>query len=750
MHSAVLAENTKREIILTNEIFCDLFDIPLDPDSMKGMDCSNAAQSSKHLFEDEEGFVSGIEKILLNKKRVDGELLKMKDGRVLERDFLPIYENGEYQGHIWKYQDITELMTSKESLKNIEDKYSKIIENLELGLIEVDLEEKITKAYPAFCHMTGYTEHELLGLKATTLLAFEEDSVNINEQNDLRRQGISSVYETKIRTKDGSIKWLIVSGTPIYDGNNNVVGSLGVHVDISDRKKLEEDLVEANEKALSSVKLKELFVANMSHEIRTPMNVILGMLDLIGEEGLNPESKKYIQTIKRSANSLLYLINDLLDYSKIEAGELQLEDTNVNLDEIFEHLVYSFSENAKNKGIQLLHNVDRKISSQLISDSSKLNQVLINLISNALKFTEKGFVKFECVLLDENELDQRIKFMVTDTGVGIAEENLNSIFQTFIQEDSSVSRKYGGTGLGLSISREIVARLGGEIHVQSEKGKGSTFSFDIVIRKGILSENEDSSLKGDLGELERIQILVAEDNPLNQTLVRSIFDQYKISFDLAENGEEAIMLLLNNEYDLILMDIQMPIMDGISATKHIRNTLGMDIPIIALTANASKEDETLYLSVGMNAYLAKPFKKEELFNTIFRLLKLDSQLELPDLKKIPVHADSIYSLKEIEEIAGRDDSFVRSIVDTFRINTPNYLNEMSVGIAKNDLEKIKRNAHQLKPSLDILCIAEGSKLIRIIEEEAIKNMVDKDLISKCYKDLKNILDAVMKDLYSRF
>jgi PAS domain S-box-containing protein len=750
MNSAILAEDAERKIILTNQIFCDLFNVPIEPDQMKGIDCNEASEVSKLLFTDEQGFIDRINELLRNKKKVYGDILNMKDGRVLERDYLPVFEEDEYTGHIWKYQDVTDLMQTKASLQKVEEKYKKIIENLKVGLIEVDLEQNITKVYPAFCQMTGYSEDELLGANAYKLLVTDEDRKSLEYQNNARKKGISGVYETRIKVKDGAIKWVIISGAPIYDMHNNVVGSLGVHVDISERKKMEEDLVEANEKAMSSIKLKEMFVANMSHEIRTPMNVIIGMLDLIGDEGLDPERKKYIQTIKRSASALLELINDLLDFSKIEAGELQIEETNVNLFELFQYLDFSFSETAKNKGIQLLSEVDQKISEELISDNTKLNQVMVNLINNAVKFTANGFVRFQCQLIEDNENHQHIKFAVSDTGIGIANENFNTIFQTFMQEDSSVSRKYGGTGLGLSISKEIVSRLGGEIELQSEKGKGSTFSFELTLRKGVKKKMENSSIEINMAELGHLHILVAEDNPLNQILISSIFAKHKVNYDLVENGEEVIVQLTQKKYDLILMDIQMPLMDGVSAAKHIRQTLGMNIPIIALTANASKEDEALYRSVGMNAYLAKPFKKETLFQLIEMLVEGSGQIEVQSNERESVQINALYSLKEIEDISGGDGSFVQSIIETFRTNTPKYLNEITIGIAKNNIELIKRNAHQLKPSLDILCITEGSRLIRIIEEEANKSTVDKNLIASSFNQVKNILDAVLRDLYSKF
>ena len=755
MHSAILAENKNREIILVNQIFCDLFEIPLEPDDMKGMDCSQAAENSKHLFEDEEGFVERITEILNEKKRVDGDVLNMKNGKIIERDYLPIYEEGEYIGHIWKYQDITTLIHSKESLRKVEDKYRKIIENLNVGLMEVDLHENITKVYPAFCQMTGYSEAELLGSNARELLALEEDKVVLDEQNDLRKTGRSSVYETKIRTKNNDIKWVIISGAPIVNEHDQIVGSIGVHVDITDRKKLEDDLISANEKVLTSVRSKELFLANMSHEIRTPLNVIVGMIDLIDEKELTAESKRHFLTMRKSADSLLDLVNDLLDYSKIEAGQLRLEQVNVNLYDIVEHLDLSFSEKAKNKGIQLITKIDSKIRSSLISDSAKLTQVLVNLISNAIKFTEKGYVKLNLDLIKDDSNEQTILFSVMDTGVGIDSKNFESIFQTFMQEDSSISRKFGGTGLGLSISREIVKRFGSDIKLKSQKNKGSEFSFQVVMKKGQIQSEPKNNNIIDAADLKDVKILVAEDNPLNQTLIQSIFKQYGLSFDLAENGEIVLEMLSKNHYDIILMDIQMPVMDGVTATEHIRKVLKSDIPIIALSANVSSSDVSLYRSIGMNHHLAKPYRKEELIMLMKETLnKSNEQRDDGETRRSEVgsllKSEKLYSLDGIREISGGDETFVLSIIDTFRTNTPEYIKKMNLGLAKGEMSVLKKYAHQMKPSFDILCITEGSRLVRLLEDELGNPTINIEKIQLYFDQLKEILDLVINDLYSKY
>jgi len=751
MQSAILAEDSHRKIILVNQTFCDLFSIPIAPELMKGEDCTNAAEQSKVLFKDERGFIDRVEEVLKGKQKVFGDVLYLKDGRVLERDYLPIYEEGKYSGHIWKYQDISEQLKAKVSLQKVEDKYQKIVETLKVGFMEVDLDEKITKVYPAFCEMTGYTEKDLLGENARNLLLDDLDSETMDFQNNLRKKGDAGVYEVRIRTKDGSRKWVIISGVSIVDENDIIIGSLGLHVDISSQKQLEADLIVANQKANTSVNMKQLFLANMSHEIRTPLNVIIGMTDLINEDELLLEQRKYVQTIKKSADSLLDLVNDLLDYSKIESGQFELEQKSFNLFELIVDLENSFTEKAQSKNIQLLTKIDKNINSNLISDSSKLNQVFVNLTSNALKFTDAGFIKIYCTLINDTDDVQLIRFTIEDSGIGIEKENIEKIFQTFTQADATISRQFGGTGLGLSISKEIVLKFGGELKVKSEIGKGSCFSFEIEFKKGVIEVGESKKIISKKYDLTDIKILVAEDNALNQILIRAILSKEGIAFDLVENGYEAIQFLGQNKYDIVLMDIQMPKMDGVSATQYIRELVDVDIPILGLTANASKEDKEIYKSAGMNDSLSKPFRKDALFAMIF---KYTSKARIQSIEELDLSCNSSkilpYSLSELEEIGGSDTEFILSIIDTFRQSAPGYLNQISVGLVKNEMEAVKKAAHQLKPSLDIFLIQDASKLIRDLEEQVL--LVDHDIqyMKKIFAELKKIVNEVIKDLYSKF
>jgi PAS domain S-box-containing protein len=733
MQSGILSEDMDRRIIMVNQQFCDIFRIPLAPEEMIGQDCSQSAEQSKGLFQDEEQFVRRIGEILKNKDIVYGEQLIMKDGKVLERDYIPIFDGGHYKGHIWKYQDITEIIRSKESLQKVEDKYRKVIEALNFGMIEVDMNETITKVYPAFCRLTDYTEEELIGANARTTLAFEEDQRKLADENLKRIDGKGGVYEVKIRTKNGDVKWVIISGSPIFDEYNRVTGSLGIHIDITERKKMEHDLLEANEKAMSSMKAKQLFLANISHELRTPINVVIGMIDLLGTTNMDSEQLRYLQALRSSATNLLTLINDVLDFSKIEAGYVDLRKQELSIQEIIREAEVSFSEVSKSKGVQLSSFVDPLISGSLVGDRLRLSQVLSNLVGNAIKFTETGSVNINVLRKKDSTVRQLIRFEVIDTGIGIAEENREKIFHTFMQEDASISRRYGGTGLGLAICSGIVQAMGGTIGVESEQGKGSTFYFEIPFDKGVdLPKAEELASHGEKPTLSAYRILVAEDNPLNQLLISTILNKEGIPFRLVTNGVEVLSVLETECYDLMLLDIQMPEMDGETAAAEIRKVYGSKTPIVALTANASPEDRDRYLGLGMNEVLTKPFNRTELMDTIEKLILGGTAEERP----------ITFSTDYLLELSSGDAEFIQSILNTFTENTPKYIETLAEAIDKKDLSTIRYIAHQIKPSLEILKVHSSFELALEIERGVDQKSNEDDILAQSKKLIKELIVVV--------
>lgn len=497
------------------------------------------------------------------------------------------------------------------------------------------------------------------------------------------------------------------------------------------------------EVAEQTAQLKQQFMANMSHEIRTPMNAIVGMTRLLLGRDPRPDQMRYLDAIRLSADNLLVIINDILDLSKIEAGKIVIEQTDFTLAEVINSIKDMLLFKADEKNIGFKVSIDEQLPKRLIGDPTRINQVLLNLAGNAIKFTDKGFVAIKVSLLKiENEI-QYVQFDVIDTGIGIATAYVDKIFDSFTQAGSDITRKFGGTGLGLTISKQLATLMKGELSVKSELGKGTTFTLVLPLPKsGIQTAQTQQSLidKTTIDKLNHVKLLLVEDNEFNRMVAEDTLKELLpgIIIDIAINGQEAVHRVSDDVYDIVLMDIQMPVMDGVTATKLIRSLASpknAQVNIIAMTANVLEEDVQQYLGAGMNAYVSKPFQPDELLLKMANLLLTKTQAELPktivpvvpqiEVNTIsptaasqPILPTKVTDMHFLNQFAGGNTEKVNKYIGMFLQNAPNLLNSLDTGLAHKDFTAIKVAAHSLKPQLSYMGVKEEISHIFLLEQTA--------------------------------
>jgi PAS domain S-box-containing protein len=468
--------------------------------------------------------------------------------------------------------------------------------------------------------LTGCTRDELIGAPFKNHFT-DPERAEAAIKRVLSEQKVTD-YELTARARDGKETVVSYNATTFYDRDRTLQGVFAAARDVTERKRVEVELQQAKAAAESASRTKSDFLASMSHEIRTPMNAIIGIADLLAKTVLSPEQDKYVQIFRRAGDNLLYLINDILDLSKVEAEQLELERTGFSLKDLLEKVTEMLAGRAHEKGLALVCEIAPEVPGDRVGDPTRLRQVLLNLVGNAIKFTESGEVTLR-VAPDENAaLPGALRFTISDTGIGIPGEKLGAVFERFTQADSSTTRKHGGSGLGLTISKRLVELMGGRIWVESEVGKGSVFSFAVPLEIWRRATQQAAVLVGTDPEppLRALQILVVEDSPDNRTITVAFLKDTPYQVEIAENGALAYEKFIAGHYDLVLMDRQMPVMDGLTATRAIRQWEQANhrppTPIIALTASALKGDQEKCVAAGCTGYLTKPIKQQVLLQAI--------------------------------------------------------------------------------------------------------------------------------------
>ena len=684
-----------------------------------------------------------MEEIAILNRRIKRERMARKEAeKLLETKALALYHANE------KLRKLNEGLEEKVRLRTVElrrreDKYRGIIEGMELGLLEVDLNHNIVRAYDWFCDMTGFTPKELEGQNASKMLT-RGDLPNVMEMQDQkRRRGQAGVYDTTIYKKDGTPIQVLISGAPLYNLEGEIVGSVGIHYDITSRKRLEEDLIKSKRIAEDAQEAEKQFLARMSHEIRTPLNAIIGMVHLLYDTQPNPEQKDYLNTLRTSADILLRLISYILDISKIEAGEIAVNEKEFDLIGLLNSMQKTFGLKIE-QGVNVTLEIDPLIQNMMIGDDLLLNQILLNLLGNALKFTNKGEVGIEVRQLDRTLDKCFLEFRISDTGIGIAEEYLGLIFENFKQADQPAKISAGGTGLGLAICKQLVEMQGGSIRVESELGVGTTFIFTLSYvdagRKAAIEKVELEFPAFDLNKDETV--LVVEDNYMNRKYLTTLLRKWNITYDVAVDGGEGWKMAQEKAYSIILMDISMPVMDGYQTTIKIRNqrNKNRDTPIIALTASAILSQKNKAIEMGMNDFLPKPFQPHQLMEIIEKFLVLN-RTEINDTRA-PIDVFHFSTELDNEYLANfyeGDLDYAADMFDTFLEYTVAEFPSLKSAVAGGDLEKIRKAAHKIKPTFAMVGLTklrdELAKIEKLVMEKA-----EIDSITRLQVNIENRLN----------
>lgn len=530
---------------------------------------------------------------------------------------------------------------------------------------------------------------------------------------------------------------------------------IGFSQDITNRIKAERELIKAKEETERASRVKEVFLANISHEIRTPMNGILGIGGLLYKTNLNPKQEEYTKLILESADNLLHIVNDVLDFTKIESGKIELESIPFLLEEKISNTLKTFIFKIEEKGLELVFDNQVPTDTVLVGDPFRLGQVLNNLISNALKFTESGKITVHAAQIQEVNQLPIFEFIVSDTGIGISPENLANIFEEFVQASSETSRKYGGTGLGLTITKNLIEMQGGTIKAESTLNKGTKFIVRLPYQIGENSMLTNSKEEVAFTQIDKKRILVAEDVTINQIIVKQILEEWGHEVVLVSNGQEAFDAHKKKDFDLILMDIHMPEVDGYEATqmiRHMGDTIKAAVPIVALTANAFKQETDRFAEAGFNDYITKPFTEAGLYDCIKKQLQLNSPVDFSKKLKQKIaeeNSEKLYDLSALQGIEQDDTAFLKEIVMVFIKNTTIDISNLLKAIESNNSNEIFQLAHRMKSSIYSLGIKQAYKTVESIEFYA-KTGEQLDKIPSLGIQLNETIQLVFTQLKSDF
>ncbi|MHB1147151.1 MAG: PAS domain-containing hybrid sensor histidine kinase/response regulator [Lutibacter sp.] len=643
------------------------------------------------------------------------------------------------------------LEVAKQEITNKELEASNIEVKLDsqysLSLIEASLDPlvtissagKITDMNEALTNITGLTREELTD--TDFLDYFTEPQKARGVYQEVFAKGSVNNSPLTLRHKNGKLTDVLFNGSVYKDDKGNVEGVVIVARDVTEQKRIASELNEAMifaematsiaeeakikaEKATTiaedAMKAKQQFLSNMSHEIRTPMNAIIGFTKVVLKTELTPKQKEYLKAIKISGDALIVLINDILDLAKVDAGKMTFEQIPFKMSVSISAMLHLFETKIQEKNLKLVKEYDTKIPNVLVGDPVRLHQIIMNLVSNAVKFTTKGKITVGAKLLSEDNQKVTLEFSVSDTGIGIPENKIDRVFENFQQASSGTSRLYGGTGLGLAIVKQLIEPQGGSICVKSKVNEGSTFTFTL----SFLKTKAEAELEMELVEIDtditNVKVLVVEDIALNQLLMRTLLDDFGFECDIAGNGKIAIEKMQTKNYDLVLMDLQMPEMNGFEATEYIRNNMKSKVPIIALTADVTTVDLVKCKAVGMDDYIAKPVDERLLYSKMVGFLKKTPAIIEPDIRELAkIVKIKCTNLNYLNIRTKSNRVLMMEMISLYLEQTPPLINEMKLSHSNKDWKSLHTTVHKIIPSFSIMGISvDYENMARKVQEYA--------------------------------
>lgn len=694
----------------------------------------------------------------------DGRSLYRVDHRIIQKDGSVRYVQGtgevifdETGTAIHIYGTAIDITDRKRTERTLYER-NVALENALEGIAQLDFSGRYLNVNKAFSKIAGIPAEELIQQDWSKIIQNEELNNALKTYSVMLKTGRSELELTEIKNQN-QIQYKLLVFVLVRDQYGDVIGPYCFLRDITAHKLASKALVAANEElkqaaekayalaeaADAANRAKSEFLANMSHDIRTPMNGVLGMTELLSQTSLTKEQQEYLGSIRTSGEALLTLLDDILDFSKIEAGKLVLEVTDFDLKEIIRNILFLLSPNANQKGLTLNYSILPEVPIHLRGDPARIRQILMNLVGNAIKFTEKGKVEVKVLVVAQSDQEATIKLVVEDTGIGIPEGRLDSIFEGFIQVDNSTTRKYGGTGLGLTICKQLVALMQGSIEVSSKQGKGSVFCVEIPFLKQSLDQKnifsrtlEHKTKKTKPGtSLIHCKILLVEDNFVNQKVALYMLQKWGCSIQVVDNGYRAVEKFKTQHFDLILMDCHMPEMDGYEATQKIREIEkkeGGHIPIIAMTANALRGDRETCIHAGMDDYISKPFDKKDFLRI---LMQWHKNTDLKNKEKRMSNKDlnaQIFDEKALFAVL-EDQSAVYEVIEIYLQSAPVFLQKLFSAIEAKNYRSVSEIAHTLKGSTRTIYAEKLAGLFQEIEDKS--KIMDQEALNKLIEKVKN-------------